>query len=67
MKRLILAVAAISALGLGAGNLAYAGDNDEQPGPTVQAPSAEGASLGSTVKQSDEDKDKSDSQSGDGK
>jgi hypothetical protein len=53
MKRLIYAVAAISALGLGAGNLAVAADNDEQSGTVVQAPSDEGAPSGSTVKDDD--------------
>ncbi len=66
MKRLIYAVVALSALGLGAANIAQAGDNDEQSGQTVQSPSDQGAQSG-TVKQSDEDKDKSDTKSDDGK
>lgn len=61
MKRLIYAVVAISALGLGAGNLAIAADNEEQ-GTSVQAPSDEGAPQGSTVKD-DEQQQGSDSQS----
>jgi hypothetical protein len=66
MKRLIYAVVALSALGLGAANIAHAGDQDEQSGQSVQAPQDEGAPS-QTVKQSDEDKDKSETESDDGK
>jgi hypothetical protein len=65
MKRLIYAVAAISALGLGAGNLAIAADNDEQSGTVVQAPSDEGAPSGSTVKDDDNQQQGSDTKSDD--
>ena len=61
MKRLILALVAVSALGLAAGNVAYAAD-DEQPGTTVQAPSDESAPAGNVVKE-DEQKPESDTQS----
>ena len=68
MKRLIYAVVAVSALGLGAGNLAIAADNaDEQSGTTVQAPSDEGAPQGKVVKDDDNQQQGSDSQSDDGK
>ena len=66
MKRLILAAVAISALGLGAGNLAVAADNEEQTGTTVQAPSDESAPAGNVVKD-DEQKPESDTKSDDGK
>jgi hypothetical protein len=65
MKRLIYAVAAISALGLGAGNLAIAADNEEQSGTTVQAPSDESAPAGNVVKDDDNSQQGSDTKSDD--
>lgn len=68
MKRLILALVAISALGLGAGQLVYAGDNDEQPGTTVQAPSDESTPSGNVVKDDDNQQGSdTDNQSGEDK
>ena len=62
MKRLILALVAVSALGLAAVPAAHAADNDEQSGTTVQAPSDESAPSGNVVKD-DEQKPDSDTQS----
>jgi len=61
MKRLILALVAVSALGLAAVPVAHAAD-DEQSGTTVQAPSDESAPSGNVVKD-DEQKPDSDTQS----
>ncbi len=65
MKRLILALVAVSALGLAAAPASHAAD-DEQQGSSVQAPSDQGAPSGNTVKD-DEQKPDSDTQSGDQK
>jgi hypothetical protein len=65
MKRLILALVAVSALGLAAAPAVHAAD-DEQSGTTVQAPSDESAPSGNVVKD-DEQKPESDTQSDDDK